>query len=147
MQLIHLTGDLFSAPRNITLAHCISFDARMNQGIAKTFQKYYNIKPEVLATDRQIGAIVPVWRGRFIVQLITKFRCFEKPTITNLANALIVLKNFMFHHNLTEVAVPELAAGLDKIDLNVVISLIHDIFWHTPVTVYMYHLPASRRLQ
>jgi len=140
MQLIHIKGDLFSCPQHIHLAHCISFDAKMSRGIAVDFQHRFDLRQEILNTHRQIGGVVAVWRDtRFIVQLITKFRCFHKPSPQTLYASLIALRNFMEHNNITEIAMPEIAAGLDKIPLSVSIDFIYKVFQNTPVNIYMYH--------
>lgn len=141
MQLIHVQGDLFSCPQHITLAHCISHDARMSRGIAVDFENQFNLRSEIQNTSRVVGGVVALWRNtRFIANLVTKWRCFHKPTVEDLQRSLFALRDFMHFNNLTEIAMPEIAAGLDAIPLNLTIDLLTEIFQNTPVTIYMYHL-------
>lgn len=140
MQLIHLNGNLFSAPKFMPLVHCISYDARMGKGIAKEFQYRFNLRNSILSAHREVGGLVAVFRGRFIVNLITKLRYYDKPTEHDLRSSLIALKQFLQYNGITEVAMPEIAAGLDGVDLNRVINLLYEIFWNTPVTIFMYHI-------
>ena len=41
MILEEVIGDLFSAPPNVSLAHCVSADFAMKKGIAKTFRNKF----------------------------------------------------------------------------------------------------------
>lgn len=72
--------------------------------------------------------------------LITKYRCFHKPTVEDLRRSLIALREFLHFNNVTELAMPEIAAGLDQVPLNLLIEMLNQIFQRTPVTIYMYHI-------
>jgi len=141
MRLIHVQGDLFSCPKHITLAHCISYDAKMSRGIAVLFERKFSLRNEIHSSTKVVGGVVALWRDtRYIANLITKWRCFQKPTLSDLQNSLLALRDFMYFNSLTEIAMPEIAAGLDAVPLNVVLALLTKIFQNTPVTIYMYHL-------
>ena len=140
MQLLHHNGDLFQTPEWMPLAHCISQDARMGKGIAVQFQNLFNLREEIQNSNPQVGSVVPIWRGqRLICNLITKKKCFHKPALQDIFSSLTSLRSFMFAERLTVIGIPRLAAGLDGVPLQVVISMLTEVFWNTPVTIHMFH--------
>uniref|UniRef100_A0A3B3WKH7 Macro domain-containing protein n=1 Tax=Poecilia mexicana TaxID=48701 RepID=A0A3B3WKH7_9TELE len=72
----YVTGDLFSAPNQESLAHCVSEDLRMGKGIAVLFKKNFGqvtaLKEQkkltgecaVLTHDRQLDAVWMSWSGQ-----------------------------------------------------------------------------------
>ena len=47
MVLREIKGDLFSVAVDVSLAHCISRDARMTKGIAVHFEKKFAMRAEI----------------------------------------------------------------------------------------------------
>ncbi|XP_034231471.1 ADP-ribose glycohydrolase OARD1-like [Thrips palmi] len=141
MHLIHHQGDLFDCPYWVPIVHCVSYDGKMGAGIAKTVQSIFNVRSEFLATEREVGGLVAVWRShRFIVNLITKLRYWHLPTLDSLQSSLRALRSFVVDNNIGVLAMPEIAAGLDKIHLNLVIESLYQVFQDLDIEIHMYHL-------
>lgn len=141
MKLVHINGDILNSPAWMPIAHCVSLDGKMGAGLARTLQFKFNLRNDFLKADKCVGSVVALRRGdRFIVNMITKERYFHLPTATDFETSLQNVRKFMIFNNIRELAVPELGAGLDKLNLNLVISLIQKVFKYDPVIIYMHHL-------
>lgn len=110
-----ISGDLFTAPDDISLAHCVSADLTMGAGIAVLI-KYgmilYQLIPDlkfcnlnrrkydrVIELKRQNvttgGVAVLQHEKRFIYYLVTKDRSIHKPTYENLGRSLTAMRHHM----------------------------------------------------
>uniref|UniRef100_A0A3B3X625 Macro domain-containing protein n=1 Tax=Poecilia mexicana TaxID=48701 RepID=A0A3B3X625_9TELE len=63
----YVTGDLFSAPNQESLAHCVSEDLRMGKGIAVLFKKNF-VKSSILYL---------LYSDILLHPLCESFACFE----------------------------------------------------------------------
>ena len=90
--LREVVGDLFTAPSTDSLAHCVSADFHLGQGIARTFSKKF---PEIRSLHGiGVGKIGIVKHGvTFIYNLITKSHFYEKPTYYKLQNCLVASRD------------------------------------------------------
>uniref|UniRef100_A0A3B3WLT1 Macro domain-containing protein n=1 Tax=Poecilia mexicana TaxID=48701 RepID=A0A3B3WLT1_9TELE len=69
--LKYITGDLFSCPRDESLAHCISEDCRMGAGIAVMFKKKFGRVSELKDQKKLPGqCAVLAHDQRFIYYLV-----------------------------------------------------------------------------
>ena len=99
-------GDVFedSDPRS-SLAHCVSRDFKLAKGIAKQFLKKFDGLNELRWTNVQIGDIAVVTDGRrFIYNLITKDKFYNKPTYENLRHALIAMRDHAVKHAVKKIS-------------------------------------------
>ena len=96
MKYIEITGDLFTAPIDNVLVHCISSDLALGAGIAKVFRDKYKVRNCLLAMGYQFnwdGAGYCVITDSYInntaawkvANLITKPLCYNKPTYETIA--------------------------------------------------------------
>ena len=134
--------DLFSVSDDYYLAHCISADFGMGKGIVVEFNKRFDMK-------RKLQSKYPDYLNQFIrhrtggdcilegrvLNLITKERYFEKPSIITMMIALKKMKKICLENNITKVAMPTIGAGLDKMNFNKVKEQIVDIFKDTNIEV------------
>ena len=134
--------DLFSVSDDYYLAHCISADFGMGKGIVVEFNKRFDMKrklqskyPDYLNqfTRHRTGGDC-ILEGR-VLNLITKERYFEKPTIITMRLALQKMKKICLENNITKIAMPTIGAGLDKMNFNKVKEQIVDIFKDTNIEV------------
>lgn len=150
----HVAENLFSAPTKYALGHCISSDAACSAGIAKTFQKYFDIKSLLATEQTDVGtAVRTVYnslhekRARVIYNLVTKFHHAAKPNEFNIRRSLKSLKGQMLANNEMYLAIPALASGLDRQKLPDIVDLIEEIFKDTAIDIVMYHPPESHGMK
>lgn len=139
MNYTEVTGDLFTAGTDCLLAHCISSDFALGAGIAKTFRDRYGVRDKLIATggkDRWNGkgcCIItgsseddkPMWN---VANLITKAKCYEKPTYKTLEQALIEMKQQCAVWGYRRIAMPLIGCGLDGLSWDRVSAIIKDVF-------------------
>lgn len=154
MKFKEVRGDLFSAlrtqPKPLLLAHCISADAALGAGIAKTFrQKYpamaYWLKCLSQAHSLRIGndyvwPLAPNKADVHIANLITKDRYWRKPTYTSLAKTLAALHKTVRQQQIKTLAIPRIGCGLDRLSWQKVSLMITAMFEDTDVTIIVYRL-------
>merc|ERR1712107_120367 len=57
LAIVERTGDLFSAPPNLSLVHCISQDCAMGKGIAKQFAEKFGRVNEIKEQHVKVGGV------------------------------------------------------------------------------------------
>lgn len=136
-------GDLLSAPHGWALVHCISADYALGAGVAKQIDEQYGMKEKLWqiydAWDyKSMGpAALPVMD---VYNLITKEKCYEKPTLKTLEEALIDLRRLIENDGINKLAMPRIGCGLDRLNWEDVRQLILDVFRDTRVTILVYSL-------
>lgn len=128
--------DLFTMPQGYYLAHCISADFALGAGIAKTFDSVYNMKFKLYRHYDNY-----VYRGGDallidnVFNLVTKAKCFQKPTYESLRESLEMMREQLEFMNVTKLAIPMLGCGLDRLQWMQVESIIKDVFADTDVDI------------
>lgn len=143
MKFIEETGDLFDIPLPYAYVHCISADAAMGAGIAKTFvQKYPELRSYVRSTKPKIGDVVMYNApdGRAIFNLVTKDRYYQKPTYKTMETALRSLRQVTEEQNIRYLAMPRIGCGLDRLDWKRVRAMIQDTFRDLDINIIIRHL-------
>lgn len=135
--------DLFTCDNSYYLAHCISADFALTKGIAVEFDKRFDMRrklrkqyPSYLKSD---------WAARHgrgdaliidkVINLITKERYWEKPTLDNVGNALATLKEHAHEKQIDKVAMPLIGCGLDRLKWKDVKQKIFDVFQDTNMEI------------
>ena len=135
--------DLFSVPDDYYLAHCISADFGMGKGIVVEFNKRFDMKnklqskyPDYLNqfTHHRTGGDC-ILEGR-VLNLITKERYYEKPTIITMRLALQKMKKICIEEGITKIAMPTIGAGLDRLSFDEVVKQIESVFDDINVEVF-----------
>lgn len=147
---------LFSMPSEYALGHCVSRDMRMSAGIALYFKLLINHFCEQILTiikvfnfceincyfrsifgrvgelmDQKltVGKVAYLQKNnRFIYYLISKERCFKKPTYSTLTAAITNLRDLIVKHEVKKLAIPRIGCGLDKLDWPRVKNIIKNLF-------------------
>ena len=79
--MVEKKGDLFTCATDGALAHCISRDCKMTKGIAKLFKKHFSSIKLIKKDSSDVGSIIVTKENeRFIYNLVTKEKYFQKPT-------------------------------------------------------------------
>lgn len=95
-KLSEVDGDLFSAPKTHSLAHCVAADFGMAAGIAVKFKQIYGQVDELLSQDVQTGGVAVLKDGdRYIYYLVTKPQSWDKPSYESLRSSLKAMKDHM----------------------------------------------------
>lgn len=141
MTITTKTQDLFTVPQGYYLAHCISADFALGAGIAKIFDEVYNMRFKLFKQypeyEYQGGDALLVDN---VFNLVTKKKCYGKPTYDSLAEALEEMKELMEQLSITKLAIPKLGCGLDRLNWIEVSELIEEIFEDMDVEILVCEL-------
>ncbi|RKJ52086.1 hypothetical protein D7X33_32110 [Butyricicoccus sp. 1XD8-22] len=129
--------DLFDTDYSYALAHFISADCKVGEGIAKEFKKNYpDMLQRVLFSNPKIGQAISYHsKGRMIFNLITKQNHFQKATYDTFTSAIVGLKYRCEDLNIKKIAFPFLGADLDGLDWNEVKTIIQNVFYQSDIEV------------
>lgn len=134
-------GDIFDAPSEYSLAHCVAEDMSMGAGIAVTFRKKFKNIPELLNQNVKTGGVAVLkHKNIFIYYLVTKYRSSGKPTMYTLWQSLIQLREHMRENNVTKLAIPQIGCGLDRLYWPEVENMLEYIFQSEEIDIAVYAL-------
>ena len=149
-----INGDLFTAPKNSLLVHCISADFALGAGIAKAFADKYNLR-NILCQTGMKGD----WNGEGyciithshdgdkerwkVANLVTKERCYFKPTYETLKQSLLALCDLCEKYHYFSLAMPLIGCGLDGLEWEKVSALIQEVFKDHKINIMVYRLKES----
>lgn len=95
-RLNEVNGDLFSAPKTHSLAHCVGADLAMGAGIAVKFKDVYGKVDELRSQNVGSGDVAVLKDDeRFIYYLVTKPKSYGKPTYDSLQSSLENMREHM----------------------------------------------------
>ena len=143
MKIEEKYGNLFEnnhlISKHCCYVHCISADFALGAGIAKEFQKQFNIRDKLKAqcsspTDPTCIRIDNVYN------LVTKRRCWDKPTYATLRQALKSLKNQCLLDNITTLYMPKIGCGLDRLAWSRVKVMLIETFKDTEIKIEVYFI-------
>ena len=137
--------DLFSAGTDYYLAHCISADFGMGKGIVIEFNKRFDMKRKL---QEKYPAYLTRWnwthgdciREGKVLNLITKERYYDKPTLVTLKNSLDKMKEICLNENITKIAMPKIGCGLDKLSWTDVKQLLFETFEDTDIEIFVCYI-------
>ena len=116
-----------------SMGHCVSSDFFMGTGIAKRFdQLYTKWKTEA---SRSVFAFYDQYSRKWIYNLITKPKYFHEPFYDALKNSFILMRNHAETHGVTNIRLPDLGCGLDKLQPSIVKKILHEVFQKTKVGI------------
>lgn len=134
--------DLFTLPHGYWFAHCISADFALGAGIAKQFEEKYNMR-HMLRMQYGDKDVQVRWDWLSfgptclpcsnVLNLVTKEKCFYKPTLKDLRTALEDMKLVCKESGITKVAMPRIGCGLDRLNWDDVLPMIEDVFEDTDI--------------
>lgn len=149
MEIRHIKGNLFDAPSEFNLAHCISADAKMNAGIAREFVKRNPDMRESLLYNVElcVGRAYPYMdseSSHLVWNLVTKQNYWGKPTYSTMRSALESLRSRLVHYKSEprqhKLAIPRIGCGLDKLEWNKVENIIREVFANKDIEIRVYAL-------
>lgn len=133
-------GDLFMVPQGYYLAHCISGDYALGAGIAKKFDEVYNMRFKLfrdyaIPDGEKFANVGRALLVDNVFNLVTKERCFHKPTYDTLYDTLVDMREQCEDFGITKLAMPRIAAGLDRLNWEKVKDVIDDVFKDTDIEI------------
>ena len=145
-KIIYETDDsIFPQPNSI--GHCISADARISKGFAD-FLSHRNsgLRSTCRKAKLFMGQIFPLWDStgkRYIYNLVTKERCYDKPNLSTLSKTLEAMKVHASMNGVSTIAIPKLGCGLDQMNWQEVVKLLRDIFAYADIQLVVYTLEEN----
>lgn len=134
-----IAGDLFEAPKEYALGHCVSQDFQMNKGIALEFRRKFGQVEELSSQKKSVTEIASIISiETTIICLITKEHYWQKPTYENVFLTLINLKHFCVTKNITKLAMPKIACGIDGLSWAEVRTMIRYVFRNTQTQILIF---------
>ncbi len=138
--------DLFTVDKDYALAHCISGDFALGAGIATCFAKMgvRNSLKTMYRTGKIGDALITTcsdWKCE--INLVTKERAFEKPTLGTLRQSLASLNSYVRSVGLKKIAMPKIGCGLDRLKWEDVSVLIKEVFEDTDVEILVCDRPVT----
>ena len=148
MILFHY-GNIFDSPPGNSIAHCISQDAKMSKGIALEFVSNFPFLSSLRNESNTIGTAVAVpFRAAFIYNLVSKCKYWMKPTLASLYDCLSSMRTHAIMHGVTDISVPQLGCGCDKLNFEVdVLPLLFGLFATNSVHIHIYSVETSSRVR
>lgn len=133
--------DLFTVPQGYYLAHCISADFALGAGIAKKFDEVYNMRFKLFRDyDNYTYDGGEALLVDNVFNLVTKQKCFHKPTYDSVRSALESMRFVMETLDITKLAMPRIAAGLDRLEWDRVYDIICEVFEDMDVEILICEL-------
>ncbi|KAJ8934486.1 hypothetical protein NQ318_016488 [Aromia moschata] len=132
--------DLFQAPADFCLAHCVAADLRMSRGIALTFKKAFGQLEELRRQRPEVGRVLQITvaeqeKERSVFYLVTKQLSHHKPTYQTVWDTLVELRDVLLSQNISSLAIPKIASGLDGLDWRVIRSMLEVLFRFTEIEI------------
>ncbi|XP_044312611.1 ADP-ribose glycohydrolase OARD1 isoform X1 [Drosophila rhopaloa] len=138
--LSEVDGDLFSAPKDYSLAHCVGADLAMGAGIAVQFKKVYGKVDELKAQQAGSGDVAVLKDDqRYIYYLVTKSQSWGKPTYESLQASLEQMREHMRHNNVDKLAIPRIGCGIDGLEWDKVSGVLEYVFGQEPLEIVVYN--------
>ena len=134
-------GDLFTCPPTSSMAHCVSQDLRMTRGVAYRFRTVFGCIGDLCSQSPRVGDVVYLNRGStFIYYIVTKKYFYQKPLLKDYFTALYSLRDLVLSHGVTDLAIPQLGCGLDRVPIPLFYSSLRSIFCGDSIIITVYIL-------
>ncbi|KAJ8947071.1 hypothetical protein NQ318_019966, partial [Aromia moschata] len=132
--------DLFQAPADFCLVHCVAADLRMSRGIALTFKKAFGQLEELRRQRPEVGRVLQITaaeqeKERSVFYLVTKQLSHHKPTYQTVWDTLVELRDVLLSQSISSLTIPKIASGLDGLDWRVIRSMLEVLFRFTGIEV------------
>ena len=111
----------------------------MRKGIAKQFVERFGRVDEIRDQGVKVGGVAVLrHKERYIYNLVTKEKYFEKPTMTTLRNSLTEMQKHMQKKGVEGVAMPRIGCGLDLLQWRQVKQLLEEVFKNSESNIVVY---------
>ena len=129
-----------------SIGHCISADAKMSEEFADFLsRKIPGLRPTCKKAKLLMGQVFPFWDStgrRYIYNLVTKERFFDKPDSSTLLTTLETMKSHAAMYGVSRIAIPKIGCGLDQMNWQEVVKLLRDVFAYSDIHIVVYTLES-----
>lgn len=134
-------GDLFAAPLSMALGHAITSDIAMGGSVIEQFRQHYHQFRDIEKGRPTVGSLVVFKeQGRMIYNLVTKEKFYDFTTLTNLHICLQEMRHHMILNCVTQLGLPRLCCGHDRLLWADVYTILVNVFRFTPIEVTVFTL-------
>lgn len=145
MNIKEVQQDLFTVPQGYYLAHCISGDYALGAGIAKAFDANYSMRFKLhrdfaIPEGEKFANVGRALLVDNVFNLVTKQRCFHKPTYDSLYETLVDMREQCENLGIDKLAMPLIGCGLDCLSWDKVKDVIEDVFGNTDIEILICRL-------
>lgn len=131
-----VSGDIFETPEEFHLVHCVSGDLKLSRGIALEFRRRYgHIEKLKQQHPKKTEIAYFKFGSRYILNLVTKEKCWQKPTLQDIYESLLNLRRFCQEVEIKKLAMPRIGSGLDQLDESTVLQMIKYIFQNSGISI------------
>ncbi|VVC27226.1 Hypothetical protein CINCED_3A020496 [Cinara cedri] len=140
-KITEINDNIFNSPPEFAIAHCVSADLRMTKCVAKDLCEIYgNTRSELANYKPKTGnTLVTRCGSRTIFHLVTRAKCYTKPTYNDIITAIKNLKREAIKYNQTEIAMPTIASRLNGHDPMTIKQLTQSEFQNSNIKIYLYY--------
>ena len=122
-----------------SIGACISADAKMSKGCADFFShEIPGLRPTCKRAKLLIGQVFHFWDSigrRYIYNIVTKERFFDKPDLSTLLTTLETVKSHAAMYGVSTIAIPKIGCGLDQMNWQEIVKLLRDVFAYSDIHV------------
>ena len=140
MKFEEINRNLFKVGDDYCLAHCISSDLEMSQGIATHFQAFFEIREEILSARVDTEYPTCLFTNNRVFNLITKNRYYQKPTYAAIRMTLEYMRDMCIELEITKIAMPKIGCGKDKMKWQSVRKIIREVFQDTDIEILVCYI-------
>ena len=130
-----------------SIGHFISADGNMGKRFADFFSHNIpSLRPTCKKAKLLMGQVFPFWDStsrRYIYNLVTKERFFDKPDLYTLLNTLEAMKSHAAMYGFSTIAFPKVGCRLDQMNWQETVKLLGDVFAYSDIYVVEYTLPFT----
>ena len=130
-----------------SIGHCSSADAKMSKTFVDLLsQRNLGLRDACIRPKLFTGQTLPYWDqtdNRYIYNLVTKTKCFEKPNLPILSLTLEVMKPHARLYGISTISIPKKGCGLDMMNWQQVVKLLRNIFAYSNIRIVVYTLEEN----
>ena len=119
----------------------------MSKGFADLLsQRIPGLRDTCRRIEMSTGQTLPFWDqngNRYIYNLVTKTKFFEKPNLSTLSLTLKEKKSHARLYKVSTIAIPKIGCGLDQMNWQEVVKLLRYIFAYSNIRIVVYTLEEN----
>lgn len=145
-EIVEITGNLFSAPKDYSLVHSVPADFTLHNGTSLQFKCKFGRVSELKSQHKHSGSVAVIEdNNRFIYNLVTKERNHEKASYASLYYSLLSMREHMLENRVTKLAIPHLGCGIDRMNWERVKHILRMVFEDDPIEILAYFRVAANQ--